>query len=223
MPPPFQPYEVPVAQSMLALIRRVSDERARPFQSYMCYWIAFNNVYTTLTAAEEPPEVRHRNGKVQTITVAGHVMPRVKHAPERAQLERVLTYFPDDLKEALIHHESTRFFVERTPIWRGETIGEDSLGQRLNGVVNVGYTVSREHPVWSPIATAAWERYVRHGGTVEDGDELAHQILFLLYTVRNNTFHGGKRADDANDHQVLNHALPLLQMIVERLIQPDRS
>ena len=46
-------------------------------------------------------------------------------------------------------------------------------------------------------------------------DVLARQILDVLYTVRNNTFHGGKRADDATDREVLEMSLPLLVMIVE--------
>jgi hypothetical protein len=41
--------------------------------------------------------------------------------------------------------------------------------------------------------------------------------------VRNNTFHGGKRADDANDHQVIKMALPLLKIIVEYFLSDDES
>jgi hypothetical protein len=48
-------------------------------------------------------------------------------------------------------------------------------------------------------------------------DALAKQILDVLYTVRNNAFHGGKRGDDANDHQVAEQALLLLTLVVESL------
>lgn len=49
-------------------------------------------------------------------------------------------------------------------------------------------------------------------------DPLARQILDVLYTIRNNAFHGGKRADDANDAEVLEKALPLLMMVVDSFL-----
>ena len=45
----------------------------------------------------------------------------------------------------------------------------------------------------------------------------------MIYTVRNNTFHGGKRADDANDTQVLTEALPLLAMIVKSFLGIEQA
>jgi hypothetical protein len=115
-------------------------------------------------------------------------------------------------------HPTVAYFVERTPHWRGESIGKDAAGQRLNGVLNVGQTVNFDYPVWSPIDTSAWRQYV--GGHMDPAnrDALAKQLVDMLYTVRNNTFHGGKRADDAEDHRVVENALPLLRMIVESFL-----
>jgi hypothetical protein len=110
------------------------------------------------------------------------------------------------------------FFVHRTPYWSGLPVERDGSGQRLNGVLNVGYTTDSKHPVWSPIDAKLFEAYqkgIRDGSTREP---LARQILDVLYTVRNNTFHGGKRADDANDREVLQQALPLLKMIVDSFV-----
>ncbi len=54
-------------------------------------------------------------------------------------------------------------------------------------------------------------------------DALAKQVLDLLYTVRNNAFHGGKRADDANDREVVERALPLLALVVDAFLQSSRA
>lgn len=116
-------------------------------------------------------------------------------------------------------HPSTSFFVYRTPSWRGRRIEFDASGQRLNGVINVGYTVNTDYPVWSPIDTGQYELYMRGYRVVEVSNALAMQILDLLYTVRNNAFHGGKRADDANDHEVVERALPLLVSVVEAFLR----
>lgn len=94
-------------------------------------------------------------------------------------------------------------------------IQRDSMGQELNGVMNVAYTISTEYPVWSPIDKEIYARFMR-GEPVSDIDinTLVGQIVRLLYTVRNNLFHGGKRFDDANDVEVIDRAVPLLELIV---------
>lgn len=97
------------------------------------------------------------------------------------------------------------------------------MGQRLNGVINVGHTVGASYPVWSPIDTGQYEWYMQGNRDVDIRDALAKQILDLLYTVRNNAFHGGKRADDASDHEVVERALPLLASVVEAFLQSPRA
>ncbi len=82
------------------------------------------------------------------------------------------------------------------------------IGRRLNGVLNVGHTLDAALPVCTPIDTHMFE----NAQGSEARDALASQILDVLYTIRNNTFHGGKRADDVNDREVLEKALPLLAM-----------
>jgi hypothetical protein len=128
-------------------------------------------------------------------------------------------HFTDDLKRRLVEHPSSSFFVYRTPQWRGQPIARDASGQRLNGVLNVGYTIDDQHPVWTPIDVQTFEEYQAGARDPARADALARQILNVLYTVRNNTFHGGKRADDANDREVLEKALPLLIAIVDSFVQ----
>ena len=99
--------------------------------------------------------------------------------------------------------------MHRTPCWRGQPITHDADGQGLNGVLNVWYTTDAQHPVWTPIDTVEFEKYQEGGEMPARREALARQILDVLYTVRNNAFHGGKRADDANDIQVMKEALPL--------------
>jgi hypothetical protein len=131
--------------------------------------------------------------------------------------------FSDGLKRGLVEHPCTQFFVDRKPSWRGQCIEVDVSGQRLNGVLNVGYTVDARHPVWTPIDTVEFAAYHRGDKTPERLNALATQVLDVLYTVRNNTFHGGKRADDANDREVLEKSLPLLAMIVNAFVRFERA
>lgn len=63
-----------------------------------------------------------------------------------------------------------------------------------------------------------YEEYQAGARDTSTCDALARQILDILYTVRKNAFHGGKRADDANDQEVLEKALPLLAMIVRSFV-----
>ena len=59
-------------------------------------------------------------------------------------------------------------------------------------MINIGHTVDASHPVWSPIDTGQYESYLQGKKDVKVTDALAKQVLDLLYTVRNNAFHGGK-------------------------------
>jgi hypothetical protein len=93
------------------------------------------------------------------------------------------------------------------------------LGQRLNGVLNLRNTVDSNYPIWCPINIPAYQRYITGQPASNDEDLLARQILILIYTIRNNTFHGGKRADDANDIEVVGRATPLLITILNHFIR----
>lgn len=86
-------------------------------------------------------------------------------------------------------------------------------------MLNVGYTTSIRDPVWSPIDTQAYERYQSNPDDNKVREQLAEQILDLIYTVRNNTFHGSKSVDDATDREVVERAFPLLKEIVDSFLQ----
>lgn len=218
-------YEVPVAYSMVAMAAQTPERRSDSIQQFMCYWAAFNNIYVTIAerAGKRSQLKRNLDGSIRT-RAAGQVnIPVVTIVSERDQLELAFQQFTDDLKRGLVEHACARFFVDRTPSWHGQRIEHDDRGQRLNGVLNVGHTVDARHPVWTPIDTAAFEAYSRGDKTPERLDGLAEQFLDVLYTVRNNTFHGGKRADDANDNEVLAKALPLLEMIVGSFVRVGRT
>jgi len=214
-------YEVPVAYSMIALARQSSKFGPQPFQEYMCYWTAFNNIYTTL--AEQKGHIARlrtqKDGSIRTRPNGSVQIPEVeKVLTEREEIELAFDEFSETLKHELVTHPNAKFFVYRIPKWHGRRIEFDGSGQRLNGVINLRYTVDEKHPVWSPIDIQAYERYSQAKPEKGDKDLLAKQILFVLYMVRNNTFHGGKRADDANDRKVIEKASPLLSMIVEHFI-----
>jgi hypothetical protein len=211
-------YDIPVAYSMVELARQSEKITQQPFTEFMCYWTAFNNIYTTI-AEQKGFFARLRTQRDGTIRVRenGSVfIPEVEFALKtRDEIVLAFNGFSESLKNELILHPNTEFFVYRTPSWHSRKIEIDENGQRLNGVINIRYTIDEKHPVWSPIDIEAYERYTKQKPEPIYRDLLAKQILFLIYTIRNNTFHGGKRADDANDIGVVNKALPLLKLVVE--------
>ncbi len=218
-------HEVPVAYSMRALTRDAGRSVFQPFQDFVCYWTAFNNIYVTVAdkRGQRASLRRSKDGTLRTRLVAHVCIPQVAPIRERDQIDLAFYELSADLKQKLVEHASTRFFAHRTPRWRGCEIEFDASGQRLNGVINVGYTVDASHPVWSPIDTGQYESYLQGKKDVKVRDALAKQVLDLLYTVRNNAFHGGKRADDANDREVVERALPLLALVVDAFLQSSRA
>jgi hypothetical protein len=212
----FNKHEIPVAYSMIALVKRVILVQLQPFQNFICYWTAFNNIYITI-ADQKGGRVKQRikNGIPVTRNVGGVTISEVTVLTETKQIHMALEEFDDKLKHDLIVHRSTRYFVDRIPCWRANPIEYDSSGQRLNGVINVGKTIDEKHPIWSPIDKKLYEHYLQNTSDTNARDSLCEQIVNILYTVRNNTVHGGKRADDANDQDVIRRAFPLIKMIVE--------
>jgi len=214
--------EVPVAYSMIKLARSSPKHDNKALQDYICYWAAFNNVYKTIAAREGQQTELKRNddGTLKTRTIAGVKIPIVNRSSERYQIDIASGKLSDDIKDRLIKDENTRFFVYRTPVFDGERIEIDSIGQRLNGVINIGYTSDKNFPIWSPIDVQAFEQYIENqqNQNSEIRDELTKQIVNLLYTIRNNIVHAGKRANDASDCEVAEKAIPLLRIIISNFI-----
>ena len=217
-------YEVPVAHSMIAMALHLARRRVHPMEAFTCYWAAFNNIY--IVVAERRGKTlqfrKNRDGSIRTRAVGQVKVPEVTPVVERVQINMAFAEFTDELKRRLVEHPSARFFAYRTPQWHGQPVQQDTHGQRLNGVLNVGYTRDVKNPVWAPIDTHAFEEYHRDARGLNNRDALARQIVDVLYTVRNNTFHGGKDPDDANDRDVLERALSLLVEIVEFFV-PTRA
>lgn len=209
----FHQVEVPVACSMIELAERADH----PFQRYFCFWAAFNNIYT-LVAQRNGVTVQpkfDRNGRRRTERKWTYIFPSVYTPKEHEQIIEAVNALDVRVKDALISHPNIRFFVERTP--QGVTSNRDSRGQLINGVLNVTKTVNSQAPVWSPIDKQAYERYI--AGDCSDIDLLAEQIIFMLYTIRNNLVHGSKNPGEENDMTVLRNALPLLELVVRGFIR----
>ena len=177
-------------------------------------------IYTTL-AHRSGYHTRVKKNEVGTIitTPNGHVnIPEVETASEKEQIHRALQEFDDNLKDTLILHNSTQYFVSRTPYWDGIKIETDAFGQKLNGVIHVQHTSSDQYPVWSPIDFQYYQEYMADPGDPQIKDFLARQIVDLLFTVRENFMQAGKKLDDANDLSVVEHALPMLELIVKSFL-----
>lgn len=220
-------YEVPVAKSVMQSLDRIgfssSDEDI--FIKYIMLWIAFNNIYVTLAnqrGIKRKPETNKNDKSMKTITNGSIILPKMSRVTERAQIKAAYELFNDDIKDKLIKHESTNFFVNRVPRWEGRKIEFDTKGQRVNGVINLSYTYSKDYLYWSPIDINIYRSYRKGDESIESREVLSEQILNLLYAVRNNTFHGGKRFDDANDRNVVEKATPLLEIVVNYFYPYER-
>ena len=211
-------YEAVVAYANVSFGRKCDN----PFAKFTAYWTAFNNCYVTIfnVDGKNQTTVERSNGVVVRIANGSVQIPRVSGAPrERDQLQHIFTHFDQSLKTALVECPSTEFFSNRIPELNGHgPIQRDALGQVLNGVLSITRTVEANNPVWSPFDQPAYARFKAGNASVADVNLLSHQILFLLYTVRNNLLHGGKRFDDATDQKVVENALPLLEIIVRAIV-----
>lgn len=217
----FRAWQFPLAASMVRLVEQARRGDMEPLDQYVCYWVGFNNICVTIANEQgHRPELLASDGQLQLEQVGAFRMPRVRTSKAHERLEAVHKVFPPQLKEKLILHKSTRFFVNRLPRFQGHELTVDARGQRLNGVLSICRTVEADNPVWSPIDHALYHAYLKGERTSEGMDSLAKEILGLLDTIGTNLFHGGKRADDASDINVVEYALPLLKEIVNSFVSP---
>jgi hypothetical protein len=196
-----------------------------PFVNYMLYWIAFNNCYVFLWDADgkKVTQLKIENGGILTKPNGSVLVPQVKgQHTETQRIENAFLHWNEKFKIALVKSPATHFFVNRTPRLKSyKSIEHDANGQKLNGVLDMAKTIDENHPVWRPIDRDAYERFRKRGRAKNDIDLLAGQILWLLYAVRNNLFHGSKVANDATDKKVVENATTLLTMILEYLLPAD--
>lgn len=174
----------------------LANRAKEPLQEYMCYWIAFNNIYNEIA--------RHEG---------------INPGGQRNRIAQARAVFTPDLEKALIQHSAAEYFVNRVPTFGFTPIEYTSEGQRPNGVLDVGTTRDRGQPKWSGINIDLYRRY--HEGDLSDDqvDMLVKEIVDVLYMVRNNLFHGDKRADRENERVVVSNALHLLRLIVESFME----
>jgi hypothetical protein len=241
----FRKHDLPVAYSMVNAACRIKPRRDghHSYEKYFLLWTAFDNIYTTIASRKgfKIELVMDENDEVETWTNGSVKIPLVTRVNEGERLSLALGEFDQELKQRLIHHESTAFFVNRVPFWEGAPVEFDAFGQRLNGVLNVNHTTSADYPVWSPIDTQVYQRYMANTSADypvwspidtqvyqrymakpeagEDQDFILKQIVELLQTVRKNLMQTSMKLDDANDISVINHALSLLELVVGSFIR----
>lgn len=217
----FRAWQFPLAASMVRLVEQARRGDMEPLEQYVCYWVGFNNICVTIANEQgHRPELLASDGQLQLEQVGAFRMPTVRTPNPRDRLEAAYKVFPPQLKERLILHRGTRFFVNRLPRFQGHELTVDARGQRLNGVLSIDRTVEADNPVWCPIDHALYHAYLKGERTSESVDRLGKEIVCLLDTIGNNLFHGGKRSDDASDINVVEHALPLLKEIVNSFVSP---
>jgi hypothetical protein len=209
--------DLPVAFTMLDAVRRIKDRRdgRHAFDRYFLYWIAFKNIYGAVASEQGINRQLRRDvaGEILTRKNGSVRVPLVEAVEEASLVDLAVDRLPDPVKDELILHASTRYFVDRIPFWDGQPVETDAFGQQVRGVVEVTGTVSRDYPVWSPIDSPALARYLVEPA-VEDRALLARQIGGLLFTVSKNLVSFSRKFDDSTDLAVAEHALPLLERIV---------
>jgi len=207
-----------------AMARHVEQERPGAMgavEQYMCYWVGLQNICVTIANEQAcRPELLTSEGQLELEQVDGFSMPKVRMPEEREQLDAAYKVFSPQLKEKLILHRCTRFFVNRLPRFHGDELTVDSRGQGLNGVLDIGRTVDATNPVWCPIDQALYYAYLGGERTSEGAEKLGKEILNVLFTIGRNRLHGEKRADDASTLDVVEHGLPLLKEVVNAFISP---
>jgi hypothetical protein len=207
--------DVPVAYSMMRVVRESSLDDF-PFDKYCCCWMAFNNIYAKLSEGSSfAPQL---TGKKHS-PIGGVVVPKVNNGSEQNQIRIAVRGLPSQVKHWLIDSKHMKFFVDRTPKLGGESKPIDPCGQRLNGVLNIGHTLATRQLIWQPIDGDGYRQYKEEGQNEQLCESLTHQIVMVLYTVRNNLFHGGKIREDENDEEVIRHALCLLMSIIDAYIR----
>ena len=213
----FDSEDLPIAHSMKGAAMAKSDNEIH--EKYLCFWIAFNNIYTTLTFMDGVFPTNYKTdaaGNISRKDEDGIKLPIVSSAQEFQEMCVAFNFFDDALKYSLIKHQNVEFFINRKPRWRGQEIPTDILGQEVNGVLKLNKMIDKDNPVWSPIDKTKYRDYI--SGNPTDRNILSHQILKLLYVIRCNLMHGGKRYDDANDIDVVKKAFPLLELIVNSFL-----
>ena len=218
----FSRQELPIAYSMIEAAGRVRPRRdgRHPFDQFFLLWTAFKQFYSAAASRDgcSTQYLVNQDGSIETYPNGNVNIPKVIPVSESQQLSIVLRELDDGFKHRLISHKSTQFYLNRIPFWLGKPIEVDAFGQKLNGVINVNDTTQPEYPVWSPIDTLIYERYMENPESFEDRTFLAGQIMGLLHTVSKNMMHFGQKFDDGKDIQVVENALPLLEQLVETFI-----
>ena len=219
----FSSGQIPLAYAMIAAADRLRPRRdgRHPIEKYFLLWTAFSAVYTTIAEQKgfRTELVVDEGGEVVTRQNGGVKIPIVEEINERDQVHAALEDFDVGVKHRLIAHTNLVFFLQRSPFWQGKKIERDASGQRLNGVVDVLSTTSSEYPVWSPLDTAGYQRYLENPDDGENRDLLTRQIVDMLYTMRKNLMRLGNVFDDASDIAVYENGLPLIEMIVAAFVR----
>lgn len=202
----FDRIDAAVAHSMVDHLDHPRRRPTTPFPRYACCWMAFNNIYFVayrdyLASGHPRPHNRPKNQLPQ----------------EKEHLDYIVTQFDDQLITRLLQSKTFQFFLNRRPEWHNGSV-PDTNGVRPNGVTNIAKSIYTERPVISGIDRATYTKWIGPNRTSADGNSLAKELVFMLFTVRNNMFHGGKEMSNTNANTVLRRAYILLRMIVNSFL-----
>jgi hypothetical protein len=208
--------DLPIASSMIEL----AGQAEHPFQKYFCYWAAFNNIYTVIGKRYGLlPEQRQDRGSLLTEPIWTYIFPSIKVPSGSKLIKKTVEQLDERTKSKLIEHPNVKWFIDRVPV--GSLGRIDRLGQVINGVLNITRTIEPDIYVWSPINETIYNDCIN--GDLTYQQDLSEQIVFVLYTIRNNLVHGHKSISNDNDLRVVRKGLPILKDLVESFFYETRS
>jgi hypothetical protein len=199
---PYTRQEAPLAHNKIDAIDTTPNPPDSPFTHFTHCWMAFNDIYGIVTH--------------QTLANLPNASRQLRS--ERSQLDRVRPLFTQQLKDDILGDSAFCFFLNRTPQWNGQPVPADANGVTPNGVINLNESRYSANIVIAQIDRPRYRGWTATPQAGADCEALIDQIFKVLYTVRCNTFHGGKDTTDDNAIEVVNNAYVLVRKIVDSFL-----
>lgn len=195
-----------------------------PYGRFIYLWIAFNQLYN-FHCYDMHPNCSLERQLAMDLKPRAIGSPRdtsVTNCPfkqggnktdvqEWTRIVCVARYLPVRVQQELLDSEEARYFATRAAysIVTGEWDASEC------GVLDVHRTRNNSNPFYTLGFVDAWKQY--RSGDADPSNAVQH-LARLLYTIRCNLVHGGKRYRQENNIKVVSQAIPLVEGIVTTLI-----
>ncbi|HEY4312833.1 MAG TPA: hypothetical protein VGN12_25510 [Pirellulales bacterium] len=202
----FDRIEAPVAFSMVDHLDHPTQQPTCVFARYACCWMAFNNIYFVALRGKLATNPKYCQDRKP------HEMPS-----EKCHLTFIASQIVPGVLQQVIESPSFEFFLTRRPTSLHGNV-PDIQGVPPNGVTNIARSIYANVPKVSGLDRTIAGRVGTKNQLATDEGAVAAELVMMLYTIRNNMFHGGKEFDDPNANEVLREAYVILRNIVDSFL-----